>query len=209
MPDAPPQPLPDSPTPEDQLERQPALELFIDIPNFEMALGEERLPRQLLYGKLGSLLRTELPGGPYFLKRVWCFASTRAFDPDTGVGTLRDEPYVSHLRTIVSTDSRIAQVVLSHRLPPRRHGDDWVEKGVDVNLATYMMEGACDNRFDVALLLANDSDYAGLCRRVQQRGKTIIWGYLGKQVFNNDHLSKAVMRSYFLSRSVISKCKAV
>ncbi len=194
-----------SPTP-----RPPALEIFIDIPNFEHALHSERLPSQLLYAKLGGALAGELPGGPYYVKNIWCFASTREFDPITGIGTLRDEPYVSHLRSIALSESRVTHLVLSHRLQRRSSSADaWEEKGVDVNLATYMMEGACDSRYDVAMLLANDSDYAGLSRRVIARGKQVIWGCLGRQAFGNDHLANAVTRPYHLSDKLVRRCKAV
>ena len=40
------------------------------------------------------------------------------------------------------------------------------EKGTDVNLAARMMADAANNRFDLAVLVANDGDYAGLCRAV-------------------------------------------
>lgn len=193
-------------TAEQDKPRPPALEVFVDLPNFEIALRDEGWPDLMNYAKFGNQLAHELPGHPYYLKRVWVFASVRDFDPATGVGRLGHEPFVRHLRAIQQSTSKLVQLVLSHRIQNRRMGR-WDEKGVDVNLTTAMVEGACDGRYDAALLVANDSDYYGAIRTVRARGKTVFWGYVGTQHSDNDYLRLSVDRGYNLRRDLIRNCQ--
>jgi uncharacterized LabA/DUF88 family protein len=186
----------------------PALEVFVDIPNFEQALRGAKLPSALYYTKLGTKLKWTVPGFPYYLKRIWCFASVRQFDPVTGEGEVANDAYSAHLRRIIKSETGLAQLVLSHRLPPRTAGYSWEEKGVDTNLAATMMEGACDNRYDVALLLSNDSDYAGVCRRVVARGKRVIYGYVGAPGGENPYLSAVASEVWTFDPALATQCKA-
>jgi len=184
--------------------RQPWLEVFVDLPNIEIELRSLNWPDRIDYARLSRELAAQLPGGPFFLKKVWCFGAVRDFDATTGVGVLSRDRNVSHLRAIKDSTSGIADLVLSHRLG--RVGEER-EKGVDVNLATYMMERACDGKFHTAVLISNDSDYAGLVRRVRARGVTVVWAYVDRQFFDNDHLRHAVSSGYNMSRSLIRQCE--
>jgi uncharacterized LabA/DUF88 family protein len=189
------------------LGRKPWLEVYVDVPNIEMVLREISWPHMINYRRLGRELAAVLPGGPFFLKKVRCFASTRSFDPRTGTGTLGWQRFVHHLRAIAAPAGGIAELTLSHRLPPlRRSNGDWREKGVDVNLAASMMEGACDGRFRTAALVGNDSDYAGLLRKVRKRGCETVWVYVDRQLIDNDYLRSAATDTYCLSRPMIFRC---
>jgi len=188
------------PSPVAEKPRLPWLEVFVDIPNFEIGLRGLGWPDKVRYTQLGRELAPVLPGGPFFLKKVWCFAAVRGFDAATGTGALSNDRNVSHLRAIRDTSGGLGELVLSHRMSDDR------EKGVDVNLAAWMMEGACDDRFQTALLLSNDSDFSGLCRRIRARGTGVIFGYVDRQFFDNDHLRQAVSCGYNLNRTLIQKC---
>ena len=49
------------------------------------------------------------------------------------------------------------------------------EKQTDINLASRMVADAARDRFDCAILVANDSDYVGACRIVRQEfGKNML-----------------------------------
>ena len=50
----------------------------------------------------------------------------------------------------------------------RRKFNTWREKQTDVNLAARMVADAAQNRFDLAILVTNDSDYVGACRVVRE-----------------------------------------
>ena len=196
----------DRPT-DDEHARKPWLEVYVDVPNVEHSTSALNWPTLINYGQMGRELAMDLPAGPYYLKRVWCFASTRDFDPVTGVGKLSSQPNVAHLRAIQASAGGITELVLSHRLPPRRGDQQWEEKGVDTNLAARLIEGACDNRYSAAVVISNDSDFAGVIRRVSQRGKTVFWGYFDRQIFENEHLKNAANKTYLLNRTLIRKCE--
>jgi uncharacterized LabA/DUF88 family protein len=105
------------------------------------------------------------------------------------------------LRAIRDSSGGITELVLSHRMSDDR------EKGVDVNLGAYMMEAACDRRIAAALLLSNDSDFAGVCRRLRARGCAVLWGYLDREFFDNAHLRHAISSGYVLNRGLIRSCE--
>jgi uncharacterized LabA/DUF88 family protein len=50
-----------------------------------------------------------------------------------------------------------------------------------VNLAVDMVIGAYEDRFDVAMLVAGDTDYVRAIRAVQARGKRVVWCHLPGQ----------------------------
>ena len=47
------------------------------------------------------------------------------------------------------------------------------EKGSDVNLAVHLVNDAWHDRYDVALVISNDSDLAEALHLVQSRGKAV------------------------------------
>lgn len=67
------------------------------------------------------------------------------------------------------------------RLGERYH----VEKETDVNLAVDMVVGAYEDRFDVAMLVAGDTDYVRAIHAVQARGKPVVWCHLPGQRHTN------------------------
>lgn len=184
--------------------RQPKLELFIDLPNFERALKRVDLPHKIDLAAFGREIASRMMGGPYFLGRVNGFAATDDYDVATGKATPE-----GHHRAIAQLSG--VHIILGHRLryAELRDGvlEDAIEavgreKGVDVNLAATMMERACDNRFDAALLISADTDFCGVIRQIIARGKRVYWGCLADQ---RDilHLDCACTNKYLLSPSLI------
>lgn len=66
----------------------------------------------------------------------------------------------------------------SDRVTGRRYH---VEKETDVNLAVDMVVGAYTERYDVAMLVAGDTDYVRAVHAVQERGKRVVWCHLPSQ----------------------------
>jgi uncharacterized LabA/DUF88 family protein len=73
------------------------------------------------------------------------------------------------------TAMKKAEVHLSHFQSKQvwSHDDQkwhrvYEEKETDVDLACHMMESACLNRLDTAVLLSGDSDFVPLCRSFQR-----------------------------------------
>ena len=52
-----------------------------------------------------------------------------------------------------------------------------IEKGTDVRVALLMYEGARDDRYDRAILIASDADYRPAVEMVCALGKTVSWAY--------------------------------
>ncbi len=55
------------------------------------------------------------------------------------------------------------------------------EKGVDVQLATDLLTHNFKNNYDVAILVAGDSDYAGAIQAVKDNGKNVEVALFGKE----------------------------
>ena len=51
----------------------------------------------------------------------------------------------------------------------------YTEKHTDVNVAILMMEGACEDRYDTAVIISGDTDMVPVMRRVRERGKRVAW----------------------------------
>jgi len=55
------------------------------------------------------------------------------------------------------------------------------EKGVDIQLATDMITHSFKNNYDVALLVAGDTDYVGALQAVKDNGKNVEVALFGKE----------------------------
>ncbi|MEX1254128.1 MAG: NYN domain-containing protein [Dehalococcoidia bacterium] len=69
------------------------------------------------------------------------------------------------------------------------------EKGVDVTLAIDMLTGAFEDRYDSAVLVSSDGDFAPLVREVQRYGKRVEYVY-----FRGGRLSRALQQACNVSR---------
>jgi len=54
-----------------------------------------------------------------------------------------------------------------------KHGDSWVEKGVDVRLAVDMLELAYRDVYDTAILVSGDADFTSAVEAVKGLGKHV------------------------------------
>ena len=57
--------------------------------------------------------------------------------------------------------------------PIRRRNDDFIEKGVDVALATEMLSLGFQNAYDIAILVSGDSDYIHAVNKLKNIGKIV------------------------------------
>lgn len=181
----------------------PVLEVFVDLPNFERALKRVSLPAKIDLVKLGE----DVAGTTRYLKQVHAFAASS--ERDTATGRLRPEGYHQNLAVMPKVNLQLGHR-LDHTDARGAHADQSAsdigrEKGVDVGLAITMMERACDNTFDIALLIANDSDYCVLMQQVAARGKTVLWGHLEYQA-THDRMKNACSYPYRLQPKVIRAC---
>ncbi len=54
-----------------------------------------------------------------------------------------------------------------------KHGNTFVEKGVDVKIATDLISNAFHNNYDIAILVSNDSDFVPAIQEAQKFGKQV------------------------------------
>lgn len=151
--------------------RPPKLEIFVDGSNFNLALNRDDIGDTVDL----NLLATRLSRSYHFVKLRYYTSPL----PDVrSPAYRRQQKFFDALRR-----SRRIELVLG-RHEPRwdRAGQRYhVEKETDVNLAVDMVAGAYEDRFDVAMLVAGDTDYVRAIHVVQSRGKPVVWCHLPAQ----------------------------
>ena len=80
-----------------------------------------------------------------------------------------------------------------------------VEKETDVNLATDMVIGAHTNRYDIAMLVAGDTDYVQAIKAVQATGRKVIWCHFPSQA-HTDRLRQAADEQILLDEKFLRTC---
>lgn len=102
-------------------------------------------------------LREELTDGYYTIRAYWFDSYPEDSDNKDGFfHALNMEGY-----RVVAT-------------PLRERGDGYVEKGVDIRLATELLAHAFNNSFDIAVIVSGDDDYERAVEYVQDLGKRVI-----------------------------------
>jgi len=144
----------------------PAVEVFVDGPNFHLAQQEEGIHVRVDL----NLLARRLSAG-YRLIRLNYYTSPLPY-PGTAAYRAQQRFFAQ-----ISRSSRIQLVLGRHepRIDPETGRRYHVEKETDVNLAVDMVVGAYRDRYDVAMLVAGDSDYVRAVQALQERGKKLVW----------------------------------
>ncbi len=71
------------------------------------------------------------------------------------------------------------------------------EKGSDVNLAVHLMKDACEGKFDVGIVVTNDSDFALPIEIIKNElGKTVIVAYPTPRVSDKLKTAAVFVRQY-------------
>lgn len=86
------------------------------------------------------------------------------------------EKYFAGVEAIPYTELRLGRLVYNNwpNTPP-------IEKGVDIMLATDMLTHGFKNNYDVAILVAGDSDFVGALQAIKNNGKHIEVALFGHQ----------------------------
>ena len=80
----------------------------------------------------------------------------------------------------------------------------FVEKGVDVSIAVDMISMAYENRFDTAILVSGDGDFAVAISEVQKLGKVVEVAYPpSSRLF---HLKQVCNRFIPIDKTILDKC---
>lgn len=118
------------------------------------------------------------------IRRIKYFTARVGVRPGDRAQPVRQQLYLRALATIPHVEIHFGHY-LSHEVfmplaDPPTSGSRFVkvlkteEKGSDVNLATHLISDAYEKRFDIAVLVSNDSDLLGPVNLVKERlGKKI------------------------------------
>ena len=80
----------------------------------------------------------------------------------------------------------------------------FVEKGVDVNIAVDMISLAYDNRYDTAILVSGDGDFASAIAAVQKHNKIVeVASTPARKAY---HLQQVCNRFVSIDQSMLDKC---
>jgi uncharacterized LabA/DUF88 family protein len=175
--------------------RPPRLEIFVDGSNFNASLAREGFGAEIDL----NVLATRLSRGYHFVKLRYY---TAPLANKRGSAFHRQKKFFEELRR-----SHRIELVLGRHEPRRDRDGRWyhVEKETDVNLAVDMVVGAYENRFDVAMLVAGDTDYVRAIHAVQARGKPVVWCHLPGQR-HTDQLAQVCQEKRELTEKFLRTC---
>jgi len=137
-----------------------------------------------LYHSLKSFFhRTDIDIGKLCQKLVERRRLVRIYYYNAKVGQ-KEEPeryrdqqkFFASVTAIPYTELRLGRLVYYNwpNSPP-------YEKGVDIQLATDLITHSFKNNYDVAILVAGDSDYVGAIQAVKDNGKNVEVALFGKE----------------------------
>jgi uncharacterized LabA/DUF88 family protein len=174
----------------------PAVEIFVDGSNFHLAQRYEGIPHRVDLNRLAR----QLSRGYHFVKLNYYTSPL----PYPGTHSYRAQ---QRFFAQIARSSRIALVL--GRNEPRVDRDTGrkyhVEKETDVNLAVDMVVGAYTDRYDVAMLVAGDTDYVRAVKALRERGKQLVWCHLPAQR-HTDQLAQVSDAMIELSPKFLRTC---
>ena len=80
----------------------------------------------------------------------------------------------------------------------------YVEKGVDVNIAVDILKLAFANKYDIAILVSGDGDFASVVEAVKELGKKVECAYVSKRKCY--HLKQVATRFISLDQNKLTSC---
>ena len=104
--------------------------------------------------------------------------------------------FLDYLR---SNEIQVIDKPLKTRYDPVTKATRYVEKGVDVALATDLIGMAWEDAYDVAVLVSGDEDYAGAVGKVMSKGRNVEVASFRKnlsRVLKDAALTKIILDDY-------------
>jgi len=88
----------------------------------------------------------------------------------------RQQSFIDNIRAIPYCELRLGRLVYNNwpNVPP-------YEKGVDIQLTTDLLTHSYKNNYDIAILVAGDTDYVGALQAVKDNGKNVEAALFGRE----------------------------
>jgi len=164
--------------------------IFIDGSNLHWGIKgynkENKINLKIDYRKLISLLLKNRT-----LIRVMYYCS-KPVPP----GRSSQIKFLDYLRSL---DIQVIEKPLKTRYDPKTNSTRYVEKGVDVALATDLIGMAWEDAYDVAVIVSGDADYAGAVKKVMGKGRNVEVASFRKclsRELKNAALTKIILDDY-------------
>lgn len=192
------------------------VEIFVDGSNLHPALEESGIMHPVAFGALGTAIVAAVGGTE--LVRLNYVAGAYP-EPNKRDPRLQSGEYTDRLARKRSTDQLYARVAkepgvvvwrerFKYRTPNARDSRPVVEKGTDIRVALLMYEGARDDRYDIAVLAASDTDFCPAVEMVCALGKPVIWAYAPIHGTMKDLVGRGAQRLE-LSATFLAPCRYV
>lgn len=150
--------------------------IFIDGSNFYHGLKNNQIPTQIDFQKFAQILCAGRQ-----LVRVYYFnvALKEETDPEE---YRRQRLFFDALGRLEYFDLILGRLEPRERTCPQCHRTTpiFVEKGVDIEIATRMLRLAYNNVYDTAILVSGDGDFAPVVEAVKERGKHVENSFFSK-----------------------------
>jgi len=153
--------------------------ILIDGSNFYFRLKDLKLPKYKVTEFDFNAFAKWLARGRQIKSRNYYIGVIRAKQNDEKAQKLRmnQQRLFSHLK---SKDNKF--VVVGGYL--MKNDGVYHEKGVDVRMAVDLVVGACEDKYDTAILLSSDTDLLPAIQYAQKRGKKVEYiGFANKPSF--------------------------
>lgn len=80
----------------------------------------------------------------------------------------------------------------------------YVLKEDDIHMAVDMVEGAADNKFDIAIIISGDGDFVPAVKAIQRKNKKVENAYFSRTA--SSYLKQTCDKSIKLTKQLLDKC---
>lgn len=181
--------------------RLPRAEIFVDGTNFDIA-ARKLVHSSIDMPKFARTIVHKISQSHLLVKLHYCTAP--AGDP-TPSHSRFEQAYFERLRESQSVDLVLGRHQATGQ-KDRNGRRSFTEKHTDVNVAILMMEGACDNRYDTAVIISGDTDMVPVMKRVRERGKRVAWCHFPSQQMITD-LEHVSDEQYLITEQLLRTMK--
>ena len=165
----------------EHLSKMKRISIFIDGNNFYHGLRS-------LYGKDKSLKKFNFEKFVNYLikknKLIEIFYYNAQLDKSKNMDKFFSQnEFFERLKQIPKLNLRLCKL-LKRKLPHLKEYY-YVLKEDDIHMAVDIVEGACDDKFDIAILISGDGDFVPAVKSVRNRNKKVINIYFKKSSSRN------------------------